>query len=41
MYELNCITCGYSWQSHSGDVIECPVCESKDIVVVEKNEGEG
>lgn len=34
MYTLNCIECGYTWQSQSADWCECPVCGAKDIVVV-------
>ena len=34
MYTLNCIDCGYTWQSESADCYECPVCGLKDVVVV-------
>jgi len=40
MYRLQCVACAYSWQSYSADISECPMCDSKDIVVVEKKEGE-
>ncbi len=35
-YELNCIDCGYTWISFSGDWSECPMCTSKDVVVIKQ-----
>ena len=35
IYKLNCIECGYIWQCRSADWSECPMCQSKDIVVIE------
>jgi len=40
MFKLNCIECGYTWESGSADVKECPMCDGRDVVVITKDEKE-
>jgi Zn finger protein HypA/HybF involved in hydrogenase expression len=35
LYSFICIDCGYSWKSDVADVMSCPVCESKDVVLTD------
>ena len=40
MYDFNCIVCGYSWCCTSADVSECPMCTSRDIVLLQSRDYE-
>lgn len=41
MYWFECRVCGSGWPSDGADVLCCPLCESKDIVMMYKeSEGE-
>jgi len=37
MFQFSCFCCGFSWLSQSSDVYECPMCESKDIVIIKSD----
>ena len=35
IYKLNCIECGYIWQSRGANWAECPMSDSVDMVVMQ------